>query len=239
MSDTDAETSPDTDEVGISELLERILARLSGLTASVDGFAVRQQELLGRDYSEDLGKIDARWGQVCEAFAKLKERPGFALTPQMIAEQIEAAGRQVRTVDHEEWRKSHHRLEETNRAVALWLGSARAAKRQNKWLGTAAGAAAFLGFIGGCTVPPLIDQAVPDGWYWPEKRAAASLRRDGWEAGRRLLQVSDPTRWQETADAENLLRANREALQACRKKAAGKAPGVSCNIRVHGAGASR
>lgn len=48
--------------------------RLAGLTASVDGFAVRQQELHARDYSPELGLIHSRCDEIGMEIAAMKER---------------------------------------------------------------------------------------------------------------------------------------------------------------------
>jgi|JI8StandDraft_2_1071088.scaffolds.fasta_scaffold01545_3 hypothetical protein len=50
----DAEPAPTTDEILLEQALDAVARRLAGVTAAVDGFAERLQELLSRDYSEDV-----------------------------------------------------------------------------------------------------------------------------------------------------------------------------------------
>lgn len=54
----DAELDPSPDEISLEQALEAVARRLVGFTTAVDGFAERQQDLLGRDYSEDLAALN-------------------------------------------------------------------------------------------------------------------------------------------------------------------------------------
>lgn len=58
----DADLDPSPEEIPLEQALDALARRLAGVTAAVDGFAGRQQDLLGRDYSEDLALIH----QSCE-----------------------------------------------------------------------------------------------------------------------------------------------------------------------------
>jgi hypothetical protein len=119
----------------------------------------------------------------------------MALTPQRIAEQIEAAGRNGRQADHTAWRQAQNELQATANSIDRVVASALEEERQLIWLLIAAGVALVAGIILGNLVPPIIDRRVPESWHWPEQRAADILGRDQWSAGERLLEVSDPARW--------------------------------------------
>lgn len=82
---------------------EAMSRKLAGLTAAVEGFAARQQELHARDYGPDLVKIQGQWAEIVRAFKALKEKPGIALTPKTLAPQIAEAGERVRAADHQAW----------------------------------------------------------------------------------------------------------------------------------------
>jgi hypothetical protein len=53
-----------------------------------------------------------------------------------------------------------------------------------------------------------------------------------WDAGQRLMQVTSPEAWGRVTAAANLVRDNRDAIEACRKVAARKREAVSCTIKV-------
>lgn len=216
---SDPAPQPEPEEPAVDDAVEAIMRSLAGLRSSVDGFAQLQQQIHGRDYSPELTKINNTWESAREAFIKLKELPAFRLTPTDIAHQIEAAGKNGRAADHEAWRSAQQRLEETTRSIGAVVRSARAAEQQNRWLAIGVTAASILAFIAGCTLPPIIDRAAPTDWRWPEKRAAALLQRDSWDAGQHLMQVSDPVEWSRLMKAAQFYQQNDRELGACVRRA--------------------
>ncbi len=220
------------DDTSPAQAFDAMSRRLAGLIASVDGFAARQQELLGRDSSEDLARIDDRCVKLRQALVAMNNRPAMALTPERIAEQIESAGRTTREADHRAWQAAYGQLAETIGAMTDRIDSARTADRQNWWLTGVGCVALILGIAIGDTVPVMIDHVVPETWYWPEARAAAVLQRDGWGAGIRLIEVAEPKRWEALAAADALLRDNAKELAHCKKAVARKGKPVDCKFRV-------
>lgn len=229
-----AETNqPLAAEVDQPELAFEIMARkLAGLTAAIEGFAARQQELHARDYGPDLTKIHARWGEACRVINDLAERPAVALTPQLIASQIEIAGRDGRASDHQAWSNANRHLGLAIQSLNGVVASARDASTQRVWIAGAAAAAAVVSFAFGTIIPTRISQLVPESWHWPEANAAAILQRDGWGAGERLLQVSDPSRWENLTDLSQSAQGNAEVLGRCRQRAARSGRPVDCKLTV-------
>ncbi len=229
----DAEIDPDPDEVPMEQALEAVARRLAGVTAAVDGFAERQQDLLGRDYSEDLALIHQSCEDLREAIDALAHKPALALTPEMIGRQIEAAGRQVRKDADLALAAMQSNLQNAISALARIAGSVRTVRQQNQWLAGAAGLALVLGTIGGAIILPAIDWIVPADWYWPEERAMSALHRGGWGAGERLLSVTDPDRWNDIQAAARMLDANSGAIAKCARRAAKrKLKSVGCLVEV-------
>jgi hypothetical protein len=227
---SDPATQPEPEEPAVDDAVETIIRSLAGLRSSVDGFAQLQQQIHGRDYSPELTKINDTWEKAREAFIKLKELPALRLTPTDIARQIEVAGQNGRSSDHEAWRSAQQRLDETTRSIGTVVGSARAAEQQNRWLAIGMTAASILAFIAGCMLPPVVDRAAPTDWRWPEKRAAAILERDAWSAGQHLMQTSNPAQWDRLMTAARFYRENEKDLAACARLARKKA--VRCEVDV-------
>jgi hypothetical protein len=207
--------------------------KLAGLTAAVDGFAARQQELHARDYGPDLEKIRDGYDKVCGAINILAKRPAMALTPQDVAKQIEAAGTQGRADDHRAWTAASNALGGTVQELKGTVASAHSAETQQLWIAGAAALALVIGFAFGTVVPPVIAQLAPESWHWPEERAAAMLRRTPWDAGVRLMQVADPQQAQALADAARLAKDNADVLTGCRKRAEQLNAPVRCSIGLH------
>jgi hypothetical protein len=209
-------TSPPADAIDDPEVAFAAMSRkLAGLTAAVEGFAARQQDLHARDYGPDLAKIFERLEKMKDAILTLNERPAMQLTPEKIGFQIRAAGDQSRASDHQAWGIANQQLGNATQSLNSIAASARAAETQRLWLAGATGVALVIGFALGAIIPTKIAQAVPESWHWPETKASSILQRDGWSAGERLLQISDPDRWKALIGAERLGARNVEALAHC------------------------
>ncbi len=206
--------------------------KLAGLTAAVEGFAARQQELHARDYGPDLATIHERLEKMKDAILTLNERPAMQLTPEKIGSQIRAAGEQGRVADHQAWSSAHQHLGNATRSLNSIAASARTAETQKLWIAGAAALALTVGFVFGTVLPTRIAQAVPESWHWPEARAARILQRDGWSAGERLLQVSNLPRWNQMVDAVRIAGQNADALTNCRERVARKGKPFVCAMTV-------
>ncbi|MDH7973657.1 DUF6118 family protein [Sphingomonas sp. AR_OL41] len=206
--------------------------KIAGLTAAVEGFAARQQELHARDYGPDLAMIHKRQDDARDAIWKLAERPGVKLTPREIAEQIEVAGARVRSRDHNTWAEAYGAQQQSARALDAVVASALTARMQWRWIWGAASGAFLLGIVLCAIIPGVVDRSVPASWMWPERRAASALDVDGWSAGIHLMQVSDPRQWRALREAAQLSPANADALKACRDRAAQTKKVGACVIRV-------
>lgn len=220
------------DELALDQAFARLSGRISTLSRAVDRFADRQDELVGRDYSEDLAKIEKSFEETREALDNLAAQPVLQLTPDRLAEQLRLAGGRVRSDDHDKWQSAQNQLGEIARSLEKRLGAARLRDEQNRWVAIGAGIATVLAFVAGCTIPSVVDQTVPEGWQWPERRAANLLSRDMWGAGVRLMQTADPERWNALAQSSRIYGLNEEAIEACRKQADRRKRSVGCSIRI-------
>jgi len=224
-SDIETETDP---EIAFAAMARK----LAGVTAAIDGFAARQQEIHARDYTEDLAQIHRQQAKVQEALQNLATRPGIAFGPQRFAEELAGAGTKVREADHRAWAAAQQRLDAAVATISGVVTSARAERVQRYWIGGAAGLALTAGLLLGIALPGWIDRLVPESWQWPEQRAAGLLDRSEWQAGERLLQVADPDQWRRVQDAVRLASDNVDVLSACRAEAARVGASVNCKFRV-------
>lgn len=228
--ETTVQPAGDIDDPEVA--FEAMSRRLAGLTAAVEGFAARQQELHARDYGPDLVKIQEQWAEIVRAFKFLKEKPGISLTPKTLAPQIAEAGERVRAADHQAWVSANRELGAAIQSLNGVVDSAMKAETQKQWIIGAATAALAVGFALGTVVPTRIVQSVPESWHWPEQRAANVLLRDEWDAGIRLLQVADPARLRALDDAARLVKDNADALADCRSRAAKSQHSLKCRIEL-------
>jgi predicted peptidase len=228
--ETTVQSAGDMDDPEVA--FEAMSRRLAGLTAAVEGFAARQQELHARDYGADLAKIHALSGKIIDAINKLAAKPGVALTPEALAPQISKAGERVRAADHQAWSNANRELGAAIQSLNGVVASALKADTQRLWIIGATTAALVVGFAFGTVVPTRIAQSVPESWHWPEQRAADVLLRGEWDAGMRLLQVADPARLRALNEAALLVKDNAEELADCRSRAVKSQETVRCRIEV-------
>jgi hypothetical protein len=84
-------------------------------------------------------------------------------------------------------------------------------------------------------LPGTIARAVPENWYWPERIAARMVGETScWDAGTRLMRSESPQALSALVQAADLLRDNRDAIDACQKSAANAKQPVRCTVRIRG-----
>ncbi len=220
------------EDIALDQAFDRMSGNMSTLAAAIDQFGLRLHDVVGRDYSDDLAKIDQNWKKARAAFKRLAERPALALTPEVMSEQMRLAGARARETEQQALRDARSHLDEAVKSIRLVVASARTQEQQNFWVAISAGVAAILAFMAGCTLPSAVDRAVPDHWHWPEKRAATRLDRDMWGAGVRLMQIGDPRRWEAVARASKFYKGNEKKVADCERQADRKKKAVACTIKV-------
>jgi hypothetical protein len=211
---------------------EAMTHKLAVLIAAVEGFAARQQELHSRDYTKDLARIHACQDDAAAAIETLASSPALQLTPETIAGQIYHATAKASEVERQHFGAARIDLDRTVLTINDIVQSILRLFQQLRWLGVAAAIGVMTGFLLGWVVPDVVDRAAPEDWHWPEERAASLLQSDGWAAGERMLQVSDPQRWHALREAASVWASNAKVLEDCQRHAAKVGKGVTCSISV-------
>ena len=78
----------------------------------------------------------------------------------------------------------------------------------------------------------IVARTVPASWRWPEKMAARTLAMPMWEGGQRMMRSAAPEAFANIAAGDRIVTANREALEACRKRSDQVREAVRCTITV-------
>jgi hypothetical protein len=82
-------------------------------------------------------------------------------------------------------------------------------------------------------LPGFVARILPTNWHLPERIAARTVREPTlWEAGTRLMHAGSPAAWQSIADAAEMRDDNREAIDACVRRAAKAKQSIRCTISV-------
>lgn len=226
----------DEDQVGddaAAEAFEELRAEVTLLRRAVERLAAERAELpQPKDYDETLGRIAKAIGTLSERMNVLAERPGISITPEGIARQVAAAGNTVRAEDQRTIAAAGKSLEDATRALHGYVVSARRGDEQNRWLAWTAIGGVALGMFLWAIFAGAIARTVPESWLWPERMAARTLAMPMWEGGQRMMRTAAPKAFANIAAGDRIVTTNREALEACRKRADRTRETVRCNVSV-------
>lgn len=226
---SDYEHEPETAQ----EAFARVEGELALLRRAVERMAVERAELPEQpDYSETLAgmvqKIDATLQRADALVAAARD----GATPRHVVDRIVAAGGDARAEDRRTIATAAAELKDATRVLQGVAVSARRADEQNRWLMRTAIGGTVAGMILWAALGGMIVRATPDSWRWPEKMAARALDMPMWGGGQRMMQAASPGAFAALAAGDRIVAANREALEACRKRANRTHEEVRCTVNV-------
>lgn len=206
--------------------------KLALVLAAQEGFAARLQELHSRDYSDDLSKIQAQQEVTSRALTAFADTPAMQVSLSDVTAGIKRAGATIRAEEQQALIDARREFVHAAQDVQQVVASAREAEVQRKWLMGATAGGMILGMFLFAVLPGAIARSMPESWLWPEQRAIKAMGLDGWQAGNRLLQVSDPDRWEAQRQAIMLMKANEQAIAECWGRSLKRKGAVRCSIEV-------
>lgn len=208
----------------------RAFTRLEGEMAlmrrAVEHMATEKAEIDIPDYSSTLTEMAKR-------LVAIEGKPAMKITPEDMAARIAAAATEARREDRialAEAKKQHGEAAHALRGLVDTATTIREQRRRLKW---AAGGGLLAGMLLWSILPGFVARILPTSWHLPERIAARTVREPTlWEAGTRIMHADSPEAWQTIADAAEMRRDNREAIDACEKQAAKAKQPVRCTIRI-------
>ena len=234
-----------------AEAFDRLRAVIEGqdrelalLRRAVEGLAAERAHIDVPDYSETLGLMQQGVDATAERIAIINDviarSPALAITPEQMAQRITAAGSVARREDQAALAKAGEDKARVMAELRSLAGSAwTRADQKNRQLWFGLGGAA-IGILAWAIVPGLVAREVaPASWQWPERMAARTLDAPMWEGGQRMMRASSPDAFANVAAGDRIITANREALEACRKRANRTREAVRCTVNVDSDGPNR
>jgi hypothetical protein len=208
----------------------RAFARLEGemalLRRAVEHLATEKAEIEIPDYSNTLA-------QIAKSQIAIERKPAMQMTPEDMAARIAAAAAQARRDDQTTLAEAKQKHVDAAHALARLLGKAATINEQRRRLKWAAGGGLLAGMLLWSFLPGVIARALPASWHLPERIAARTVGEPTlWEAGTRIMRADSPEAWQTIADAAEMRRDNREAIDACERDSRRSKQPVRCTIRV-------
>lgn len=193
---------------------------------AVQNLATEKAEIDIPDYSNTLGEMAKR-------LVAIDEHPAMQMTPEDMAARMQVAAAKARRDDHIALADAQQQHVEAVRTLRALVGNAASIAEQRSRLKWTAGGGLLAGCLLWAIFPGFVARILPVSWHLPERIAARTVREPTlWEAGTRIMRADSPEAWQAIADAADMRRDNREAIDACERNARKANQPVRCTIRI-------
>lgn len=219
------ETTPDKPD-NAAQAFEDLRAEVSVLRRAVEALPQSIVDNRPPDYSKDLAIIGEGLDAITRQLDHIQKYPFLNMTPQEHGQAIAQAGFNLLQDAERKLGDATRDTERERYNLKAMMGTARHKHDQKIWLIRTGLASA----VGGLLVFMILARALPFGL--DTFVAAAVLSENRWNAGIRLLNVSDPERWDRIVEGDRLWRPNQERIAACRATAAKSKKEESCTISV-------
>lgn len=215
------------------EAFTRLDGRIALMTGAVEQMSAERATIEIPDYDPTLRKTNAHLADIDTRLEAIEGAPALHLTPEDMGARIAAAGQKARDVDRATIQQARQDQASAVQALHQIIGNARTQRGQRQHLLWGIGGGMLAGCLLWSFLPGVTARAMPDSWHWPERRAAGMVGEPTlWDAGIRMMRAEAPESWQFVAEAAEMRRENREAVEACQKRAAKAKRSVRCTIRI-------
>jgi len=234
MHDTAEPQSPATDPA--AEAFEALRKEVALIRSALTGLAAEYSGLEIPDYSQTLREIMDTSKVTTKYLNVIAKLPALHQTPDKFAEQILAAGEQLRKYEQESLQNACNLFRHERNELSRYMHHHRTAEDQDRlmvkvgWSGIAVGLILYALFAG-----PLV-RLMPGSWLLPERMAASVLWTDRESAGIRLIQTAAPEEWSDLAHGYHVFTKNRDAIAKCQVMASKGALPVPCVVEIEGSG---
>lgn len=236
----DLEPEPDPDphvseaaDDPAAEAFARLEGELALMRRAVQHLAAERADIVIPDYGTTLTDMAKRMGAIGESLKGMAGHPAMQMTPDSIGNRIAAAAESARRSDQDQISQARDDLHHAAQAMRSVTAHARTAAEQRQQLYQVAGGALLAGILLWSFLPGTIARAMPESWHWPERMATRMVGESTrWDAGARLMQSDSAEAWSALAQAAEIQRDNRDAIDACRKNAATSQQPVRCTVRI-------
>ena len=216
-----------------AEAFARLEGELALMRRAVQHLAAERADIVIPDYGATLTEMTKRLEEMVENLDCIEEHPAMQVTPDSFGRRIEAAAEAARRDDQTRINNAYNELRQATQDMRGVTSHARNSADQRRTVFQAVGGGVLGGILLWSFLPGTIARSVPESWHWPERMAARMVGESSrWDAGTRLMQSESPQALNVLERAADLLRDNREAIEACQKSAANAKQPVRCTVRI-------
>ena len=223
-----------------AEAFARLEGELALMRRAVQHLAAERADIVIPDYGATLTEMTKRLEDMAENLDCIEEHPAMQVTPDSFGRRIEAAAEAARRGDQTRINDAYNELRQAAQDMRGVTSQARTTVDQRRKVFQAVGGGVLGGILLWSFLPGTIARAVPESWHWPERMAARMVGESSrWDAGTRLMRSESPQALNALERAADLLRDNRDAIDACQKSATTAKQPVRCKVRVRAGSESR
>lgn len=228
---------PELDAAEESDPATEAFARLEGEMAmvrhTVQNMARERADIAIPDYTATLGQMADQLAKVSKTLSTIGSKPAIEMTPEDIAIQIKRASLDMLRDSSDLFRHGRKDLDLATGRLAAIVGRVRTEDEQKRQTWRFAGIGLAAGILLWAILPGTIARSMPESWQWPERMARKAVGEPTIiEAGIRLIRSQNPDAWEELAEAQHILSANRETLERCNEQARKAERPVNCTIEI-------
>lgn len=223
-----------------AEAFARLEGEMALMRRAVQHLATERADIIIPDYGATLTEMTKRLEAMVENLDCIEEHPAMQVTPDSFGRRIEAAAEAARRGDQTRINDAYNELRQATQDMRGVTSHARNSADQRRKVVQAVGGGVLGGILLWSFLPGTIARAVPESWHWPERMAARMVGESSrWDAGTRLMRSESPQALNALERAADLLRENREAIEACQKSSANAKQPVRCTVRIRAGSKSR
>lgn len=224
---------PDEDIDPAAAAFTRLQEEMALMRRAVQQLAAERADIIIPDYDSTLKEMAEQLGAVGGYLKGMTAHPAMQLTPETVGDRIAVAAQSARRADQDQIVQSRTELQHATRELRAITNTVRTSADQRANVVRTAIAGALAGALVWSFLPGAIARALPDSWQLPERMATRMLDAPtATEAGIRLIRSQNPQGWQAIQLGARLEEQNREALSACKAKAAKSGTQVRCSVMV-------
>ncbi|MEL7153473.1 MAG: DUF6118 family protein [Pseudomonadota bacterium] len=228
---TKPQTAKETDPA--TEAFARLEGEMAMVRHTVHNMARERADIVMPDYTATLGQMADQLAQASKTLTAIGNKPAIEMTPEDIAAQIKHASLDMLRDASDLFRHGRKDLDNATGRLAAIVGRVLAEDEQKRQTWRFAGMGVLAGILIWSFLPGTIARAAPESWHWPERLARKAIGEPTIvEAGIRMIQSQNPEAWEELAEAQTILSANRKALERCNSEASEVQRPVSCSIEL-------
>jgi Family of unknown function (DUF6118) len=216
-----------------AEAFARLEGEMALVRRAVQHLAAERADIVIPDYGKTLGGIAKQIDAISGSLGQIAEHPSMQMTPEHFGARMEAVALVARRADHESIEQARKDSRQTTQDLRTILAQVSTANEQRRLLWQGIGGGALAGILLWSFLPGTIVRAVPASWHWPERMATRMMDESSrWDAGARLMLTDRRQAWSALVEAADMMRDNRDAIEACRKSALKSSQPVRCTVKI-------